>query len=266
MSTPQERIQRYNRLRGRLPRLLSQGDSWFDYPLFANLIDRIDERERYAIRRLEHSGDRLSQMVASPRFDDWAAEVRNEAPQAVLLSAGGNDLALVATSLFLPFDPRRPIGEHLDPVAWAALENQLRHDLLMVIGRIGMMAPVLVHGYDRMHPSPAEVHILGMPGPGPWVWPALMAAGITDPRDQAVLGGLMVDRFNEMLADLAAQHPLDLIHVDLRGAIEPGREWQNEIHPTRGGFRKVAKEFLDQMDAKLPAVLRARQAHNGGGL
>lgn len=264
MSTPQERLQRYRRLRDKLPRLVSEGDSWFDYPLFPSLVDRIDEQERFAILRLEHSGDRLAQMVSPPAFDQFANNVETERPQAVLLSAGGNDMALEANAMFHPFDPRIPIEDHLDREVWRSVENKLRASLLTLVRRVSHVAPVVVHGYDNMIPAPKPVHIVGMPLTGPWLWPALKVANITDPRDQRAIGKELVKRFNAMLQDVAAANPLDLVYLDLRGTLAAG-DWENEIHPTRGGFRAVAKEFLKQMDNKLPPVLAARRARDGGG-
>jgi hypothetical protein len=264
MSTPRERLQRYERLRDKRPRLVSEGDSWFDYPLFPNLIDRIDEQERFAVLRLEHSGDRLAQMVSPPAFDQFASHVKTERPLAVLLSAGGNDMALEANAMFHPFNPGIPIEEHLDRAVWLAVENKLRQSLLTLVQRVSDVAPVVVHGYDNMVPAPKPVHIVGMPLTGPWLWPALKANGITSPRDQVALGKELVRRFNAMLKDVADKHPLDVVYLDLRGTLGPS-DWENEIHPTRGGFRSVAKEFLKQMDKKLPPVLEARRARDGGG-
>jgi hypothetical protein len=264
MSTPQERVQRYTRLRDRKPRLVSEGDSWFDYPLFPNLIDRIDELERFAILRLEHSGDRLAEMIKPPAFDQFANDVERERPQAVLLSAGGNDMALEANGMFHPFNPGIPILDHLDQAVWLLVENRLRASLLTLVQRVSHVAPVVVHGYDHMIPAAKPVHIVGIAATGPWLLPALEANGIDDPGDQAALGAEIVDRFNGMLKDVAGNHPLDVVYVDLRGTLSR-RDWENEIHPTRDGFKAVAKEFLKQLDRKLPPVLDARRVRDGGG-
>ena len=42
------------------------------------------------------------------------------------------------------------------------------------------------------------------------------------------------------------------VHVDLRGTLDPA-DWANEMHPTRKGFEKVARKFLNE--AKQAGVL-----------
>ena len=60
---PAEREARYAYARRKgLPVVVSEGDSWFDYPMYLNIIDRIDDTRRYAIKRLEFSGDTVANM------------------------------------------------------------------------------------------------------------------------------------------------------------------------------------------------------------
>jgi hypothetical protein len=50
------------------------------------------------------------------------------------------------------------------------------------------------------------------------------------------------------------------VHIDLRGTLDPDTDWQNEIHPTEGGFKKIAIEFARQLRMKMPQVVAARAA------
>jgi hypothetical protein len=68
--------------------------------------------------------------------------------------------------------------------------------------------------------------------------------GILNEPLQAKIAKLVVGDYNEMLGKVAAAHPGAFVHVDLRGTLDPG-DWANEMHPTRKGFEKVARKFLN---------------------
>ena len=60
----------------------------------------------------------------------------------------------------------------------------------------------------------------------------------------------LMDRFNVMVAALPSYPELAHVHyVDLRGTLSTGADyqtwWDNELHPTREGFRAVTKKFAD---------------------
>ena len=81
---PEVRERRYNRRKDAgLPRLVSEGDSWFDYPPHANVIDYVDDTENFAVKRFESSGDTLHNMAS--RVEAVADAVRTEHPECVLL-------------------------------------------------------------------------------------------------------------------------------------------------------------------------------------
>ena len=58
-----------------------------------------------------------------------------------------------------------------------------------------------------------------------------------------------MDGFNEMLAALAAGD--NRIHyIDLRGEIKES-EWENELHLSNSGYRRMSRKF----DAKIRSIL-----------
>jgi len=62
---PVERDRRYaNCKRAGLQRLISEGDSWFDYPPHPNIIDFLDGEGFWAIKRFEKSGDTLDNVAS----------------------------------------------------------------------------------------------------------------------------------------------------------------------------------------------------------
>jgi hypothetical protein len=233
-----------------LPRLLSEGDSWFGYPIYRNIIDYIDDNERYAIRRCEQSGDMLAEILNTGEFYPL---IDKEEPRCLLFDGGGNDLIDGNNgwpdNLFQP-----PVGPDLINVAaWQAklqelmdmYENRL---VPMLAGRV----PILVHGYDALIPSDVAVTYDWLPVTGPWFKPALDAAGIATAGDQRKIGKKLIDDFNDGLAGVAARVNAGLprpvfYHADLRGTLAPG-DWANEMHPYSRGFKALARVYLDVLE------------------
>jgi len=211
-------------------RIVSEGDSWFQYPLL--LTDVIDWlSEPYAILSLDAAGDLLSDMV---RQGELVTAVVQEKPHAVLLSGGGNDLlggSRLSTAL-MPFEPGRPAEAYLGN----AFENNLKavlgdyEQLFSRLSQVAPQTPILAHVYD--HAIPANGRWLGRP---------LSEIGITDPALQRGIVTVIVDRFHAALAELASQYAHVRV-VDTRGAVRDDR-WHDELHPTDGGYRSVAHLF-----------------------
>ena len=269
-----EREARYRRAREwGLPPVVTEGDSWFSYELYLNLVDRIDDTKRFALKRLESSGDLVSRMVGtSPNatgIRSLKKVVQHERPVFLFFSGGGNDI--VGSELrgaILPFHPQRNPENYLDTPKWEALVDGIHRAYEVLIAEVGPICPIFAHGYDYFVPSNREVRIFpGVPGPGPWVWTEMTRddIGIVDPALQRGIGRAMIDRFNDgILARLERQHAGYFVHVDLRGTLDPDRDWQNEIHATRRGFERLAKRFLAIVDERLPDVRKARAAALGG--
>ena len=114
--------------------------------------------------------------------------------------------------------------------------------------------PVLVHGYA--HPIPDGEDFGGdyIPGlPGPWLKPAFENKGYFGLEEKACMMKKLIDRFNCMLKDLCETENfshIDVQHVDLRACLSSNLEnddyekyWADELHPTKKGFKLIAKEF-----------------------
>jgi len=257
---PSERNARYRKRRNAgFPSVVSEGDSWFDYPFYKNTIDLIDDAELFAHHRLEASGDTVKGMIGTAAaVNNLRTIIEHERPICVLFSGGGNDLAAAATKLFcLATEP----PDCLDGVEMTALFDRLAASYADMIGAIGPIAPIFAHGYDYFAPSAAPVKFVGIEtGIGPWIFPSMIAIGLQDEALRRAVAHILVDRFNDMLRALAATHPLDFVHIDLRGTLDIDADWQNEIHPTRPGFRKVASALQAKVVNRLPGLLSERLA------
>ncbi len=236
-----------------LPRLLSEGDSWFGYPIYRNMIDYIDDTERYAIRRCEQSGDTLLGILNTGEFYPL---IDSERPRALLFDGGGNDLIDGnngwPAKLFAA-----PLGPDLINVAnWSAKLQELmdmyeKRLIPMVAGRL----PILVHGYDFVIPSTVAVTYNWLPVTGPWFLPAMETAGITAAADQRHIGETVIDAFNDGLIAVAARVnaglPRRVFYVsDLRGTLPPN-DWANEMHPLGRGFKALSAKYLDVLEKQV---------------
>lgn len=257
---PAERLSRYRkRVRAGFPPVISEGDSWFDYPLFLNLIDRIDDAARFAHFRLERSADTVANMIGTESARRSLREsVAEERALCLLFSGGGNDLADAAPRLFRDGTFEDP-ADHLVPAATDRVFAELDRAYRAMVADIGPLVPIFAHGYDFFQPSPRAVKAFDIVGiTGPWIHPNMVAADITDAGIQRGIAAELVRRFNNMLAGIESDHPLDFVHVDLCGTLDIEHEWANEIHPTREGFEKVADAFLEVLMQRLPDIQSKR--------
>ena len=224
------------------PRIVSEGDSWFQYPFL--LTDTIDHLMRdHAVLSLGAAGDLLSDIL---RQDELLAAVATERADAVLLSAGGNDLlgSSRLTRVLEPLDPGRDaegyLGATFDAFLAGALASYRRlveavtapHPRLVVIG----------HGYDR-----------AVPAAGRWLGRPMARLGIEDPALQRAIVAAIVDRFHEGLVGLSRTRGLAgrFRVVDARGAV--GARWHDELHPTDAGYADVAARFRQAIAEALDA-------------
>ncbi len=267
---PVERDRRYASCkRAGLRRLISEGDSWFDYPPHPNIIDFLDGEGFWGIKRFEKSGDTLANIADEGNLARIATTAEKEKPDAILLSAGGNDLFTDIPEkpqlrwiwrALTPFDPAKTPAEHVNQLAWDEKKTELRRDFVRVISALSGYAPIVVHGYDYLTASGEKCLYDGFRPAGPWILPSMRDRGILDQRIQTAILSVLIDDVNQILAALQTAHPDAVIHIDLRGTLRPGIDWMNEIHPTEDGFHKVEERFLDALLNRLPEVQRRRLA------
>lgn len=253
-----ERWARFRKRRDNgFPVVASEGDSWFSYEFFPNIIDLIEDSDTFAHLRFEMSGDTVENMVGTPLDRSQLLEsIRAEKALFLLFSGGGNDIQQAADGLFQGGVSAADciVDEKADE-----LFDGLRRNYEGLIEDIGPRLPIVAHGYDYFRPSAEGVRIVGLnTGIGPWIHPEMVKAEIEDPDLQADIAEILVDRFNTDLEQLAADHPDNFIHVDLRGTLDPAEDWENEIHPTREGFEKVADAISKVIHSDVRTLLIKR--------
>lgn len=255
--------------------VFAEGDSWFGKVATnacsgTNLLDAIRTPFLTAVVDVAHIGDEARDMVRGHQARQTLAMFKLFSFQAILLSAGGNDLKNAFADLFATtalvnegFESRfQP--KNLDGLANPASYSGFFADVVQNIGRfvdlrdsakddVTRAAPIFVHGYDYLQARPASAQVFAgsRVGKGPWLHPALKAAGLTDAQMRAAADAV-VDELNRQLQRVIARLPN--VHViDQRGLLTPAAantagadaDWLDEIHPTKEGFSKLARSRWD---------------------
>lgn len=260
-------------------KMVAQGDSWFDYPIGKDIIDCLHSDYGHTIVNLAVAGSTLndeaygpvpSEMFGLPfglpqsddpsRIAELVHRIAAEKPQALLLSAGGND---VAGDEFFSFINNALSG--LPAVNAGVLTSVVNdtfktgYDYLVstamaAANDVGIPMKIFTHGYDYPWPDGrAAVSFLGYKI-GPWFDPTFNHKNYpnTSAQDLDTRRAIIrqfIDVLNTMLQSFSVKYPGKVFHVDLRQTLATQVEWANELHPTNDGFAKLA--------AKIDAALQA---------
>jgi hypothetical protein len=237
------------------PIIIAEGDSWFEHPLYPDLLDWAGTR--YAALSLARAGDTLKNMMDQDtdppkRYSDGTLmgvvhtlveEAHNpRPPTAVLLSGGGNDLIGQIANCVYDYHPKRPEDEYINRVAFDGLLASVLDNYATKTKEIVARGDVvLLHSYD--YPNPQEngqfigyplQYYRNIPGVG------LMRRVVNQ----------MIDRFSDGLKDIAKQHR-SIHFVDLRETIGtkdylngPDQTlWSDEMHGNQKGFELLWKKL-----------------------
>jgi len=281
-------------------RFLAEGDSWFTLGTLSllqgtNVLLELQFKQKNAIMSWAYPGDTLQRMVDGINDVDFDRALWNRTGgnfasfwEAIILSAGGNDLIAAAEvpavlknkpvpddkRLFLtaaeaaalpgPPGPLRRISER----GWKTLTDHLFANFEILLERKNL---------GPSQPSPLIIHTYAMPAARPsgagasprgWLFPAMEAYAITPADMQPVCTELFTRLRNFLLSlDQASGKPqsLNQVHVfDSAGLTSivpatpgaPGTsgDWVNEIHLTAGGYRKMGPPFGKFIDDVVDGV------------
>lgn len=211
-------------------RVVSEGDSWFQYPfLLRDVIDHLSED--YAIFSLGAAGDLVQDMLDQ---DEIMEAVRRKKPHVFLISGGGNDLlgdGMLKTALH-PFKegkkpqdyPNATFAKRLDDII-----DVYRSILTSLLAEFPSLK-ILCHGYEYAKPNN-----------GKWLGRPMAALGIKTKALQADIVKVLIDRFNSALVDLASEFGGSVVRVNCLN--EVGKNWHDELHPNNKGYGAVADQF-----------------------
>ncbi len=253
-----------------LPVLVSEGDSWFQFPLLVReIIDQLEED--YLIWSIGASGDTARNMVFGVNGKggrEYLNELlrHKESVQGFLFSAAGNDV--------IGQDPetKRPVlldilkdfnGNSND------VEGHIDHDLLSeklaflrtaytkVIEDIRVQTifkdlPIFIHGYDYAFPYPWGDNDPRNPkhaDHNEWLGRPFSERNIHNNDLRRNIIKWLIDKLYTLLAEIAGDSRITAVWlIDCRNAMPNVEDWVDEIHGTSQGFEKVAARFKVVID------------------
>jgi lysophospholipase L1-like esterase len=263
--------------------LLAQGDSWFDYPPGTDLIDCLHSNHGHRIVNIAVAGSTLNDEAYGPvprelfglptgpkqsddpsRIAELVYRIQQDKPEALLLSAGGNDVAGDEFFSFLnnALSGLDPVNvEVLKGVVTQTFQSAYRFIIENALEAAGHKLPIFVHGYDYPWPDGRGlIHFLGW-GVGPWFDATFNQKNY--PRDTQTqlqqrhdILKIFINAMNDMLKELQIQFQGQVFYVDLRNTLSRN-EWANELHPTNDGFAKLAAKIDAALQAQMPQAAGA---------
>jgi len=235
------------------PIVIAEGDSWWAYPIYANVIDHLDEmvQHRMSLLRLESSGDELIGMLDDGGVGFLRKLMNHHHPDVLLLSGGGNDIVGPELLTFIakrtaPFDTANALATDALDERFAAMRSAYDR-LIAARDAVAPRCTIVTHGYARAIPTGKKATFIGVSS-GPWIKPFLIAQGYTDFSEQQAIVDALLGRFNTMLDALSGPK---FIKVNFRDAITAD-DWSNELHPTRHGFQSCAGVLLQRLNELMP--------------
>ena len=245
------RARRHRRYRDRIaagwtgPRIVSEGDSWFQYPLFLeDIIDHL--MEDHAVLSLDAAGDTLAQMIQQ---NEVIRAVEREGASAVLLSAGGNDLfqggniANLIETVSVGATAADLVGARFDAFLAKTLADY--RALILRIRAAHPQVRIFIHGYSAAFSRMDR-----------WIGRPLKDKGVMPVAVQNRVVEVMVERFNAAQKRLVADPAMGgrVFHVDLTALGKASGDWYDEIHMDGATNAKAAKAFAKALQAHLPAL------------
>ena len=260
------------------PVLISEGDSWFQFPIIVReTIDHLNGE--FAILSLGAAGDTAANMVdgnLTPGQSEYLANLQALADdvKAFLFSAAGNDIIGEdpTTKKSALFDILKDyngnpndISGHINEAVLADRMKFLKEAYSKVISDVRAepklkTLPIIFHGYDYAYPYPwgpndarnplhaAKDEWLGEPF-------AKRRFPATTDEDRNLRRGIiiaLIDRLYAMLNELAGDASQTRIWVvNCRHTLTDVSDWIDEIHGTSAGFAKVAARFKKTIDDAL---------------
>lgn len=257
--------------------VIAEGDSWFDYPFYQDIVEALEDNHGYRVRSAAHHGDTAEGMAYQDNqlnkvrkvFEELAEDAKKDTkkePRAILLSCGGNDVAhafdlvLNHKASMLPTVNKSIVTGLLDERIQAAVSSLIGSMKQFSHQYFGKDITILIHGYGHPVPDGRGFPILSLSGP--WLKPGFAAKGYVsaDPQSDAeltanaaVVGGL-IDHYNAILQQIAAVFSGTVKYIDLRAVFSstvPGQvyqqDWRDEMHATKKAFAAAAALIAAQI-------------------
>lgn len=247
---------------------LAEGDSWFSLSALpgGNVLQELKLARPAMLVNTAYPGDTLSHIVdwrdnpdfvkllALPKFAyKW---------DAILLSAGGNDLIAAAGAegglIKQPGDDPSLLDNWINRTSLDKFRRYVKANMECVVelrdsaDSPNKGIPIFVHTYDYPTARPAPAKLLDTVNiSGPWLYDTYVRFGLPDPL-WVPMTEFLIDEMAAILLGLT----LPNFHViDTRGVLDraaPGStadsgDWVNEIHANRSGRQKLARRWAEAL-------------------
>ena len=249
----QAKFRRRQLFGSKLPVLVAEGDSWFEFPLLVNeIVDQLEDD--YLIWSIGAAGDTAQNMVYDRAEYPKALKEQRHQVRGFLFSAAGNDIIgedpvtqrPVLYDLLNDFNGNNSdVKGHINHEKFAEKIKFLKEAYLKVIHNIRTelyfeKLPIFIHGYDYAIPYPCAgadprnpIHAAN----NEWLGDPLDQRRIVDPTLRHNIVKHMIDELYTMMEDISKQENYIWL-VDCRGAMPHVSDWIDEIHGTSDGFKK----------------------------
>jgi hypothetical protein len=246
---------------------LAIGDSWFEYPLDGNNPSLVSTAVVAQLTQLGNPpplvlnyalhGQATTAVLTyenQQRIIDVSSDPSqwvNGAPDAILVSMGGDDLVGDQFAIYLDYQ-----GAGMDAARFQGVLDSVRASYMDLFALRDIFAPgkpVIGQCYDYAIPN-------GVPAfcAGPWLQPSLEFSGY-DLAEGLNIVSTMIDGFYAMLNALAGDPANAFILVDTRNTLArvafAQNGWANELHPYPAGFALLAQKWLTALQNRFPGSI-----------
>ena len=232
--TKRHRCVRKNPLSPPLKVIVSEGDSWFQFPSILGVTDIISNliNKRYAVYSLGAADDTLENMYNNGEYIEPIQEYNAD---TFLISAGGNDLLKDVGKFFSEkeIDPQKTnailenkIGKYYNKIFDSVLEIQEAPEL-----------NIICHGYDYIIPQNLGENSVGY---------GLEKQGVAK-ADWKNITDFLIDLFNDKLSSITNKFNDRVHYVNLREKVG-NKNWYDEIHPNDVGFSNITEVIIKKIE------------------
>lgn len=248
----------------KLPVLVAEGDSWFQFPVLINeVVDNLSDS--YLVWCVSAAGDTAQNMVFGPEGSGkreylQALREQKDRVKAFLFSGAGNDIigedangVPVISKILKNHIPGGSAAAHIDMARLGATLAFLKKAYDQVVDQVrnepGLeKLPIILHGYDYAIPgSKDDPRRPQYAERDEWLGGPMAAKGITDSTLQREIIRILIDSLYDMLNRVRKDHK-NVHVVDVRGTLTSIGDWNDEIHGTSAGFKRVSAKFKAVLD------------------
>ncbi len=221
--------------------MLAAGDSWFCYMDLGyaglNVVEQFSyllaykKRIRHRILNLAVNGSHATHWQSTGERVLTLRDCLNWDIDFLLFSGGGNDI-IDGLEEFLPDDIEVSIRKAIDEEVRRSYESLLK---LCYDKGVKMVTHCYCFGEGE-----GPTTFLGIPLAGPWL-------GEYNKNEKEEAERLMIEQMKEMLQDLKKDYKDWLIFADTSALKLKKEDFNDQLHLTQSGCKKVAKVFYESM-------------------